>query len=164
MEPGTAYTTEEAAADTGDRTGDGVNVVRALVGTIQGKTLVSDDSGKAEFTVRLKDDEKFVLNGLPVSAAYQVTEQASDHIASYRISGSGKTPEIQNKMKDNDIKDKALSTETERVDEADGTVTVAFINERNLATVTGVAESTGPAALLAIAAAGAIAARRRKYE
>ena len=67
-------------------------------------------------------------------------------------------------MKDNDIKDKALSTETERVDEADGPVTVAFINERNLATVTGVAESTGPAALLAIAAAGAIAARRRKYE
>lgn len=164
LEPGTAYTTEEAAADTGDRTGDGVNAVRASVGTIQGKTLVSDDSGKAEFTVRLKDDEKFVLNGLPVSASYQVTEQASDHIASYRISGSGKTPEIQNKMKDNDIKDKALSTETERVDEADGTVTVAFINERNLATVTGVAESTGPAALLAIAAAGAIAARRRKYE
>ena len=67
-------------------------------------------------------------------------------------------------MKDTDIKDKALSTETERVDEVDGTVTVAFINERNLATVTGVAESTGPAALLAIAAAGAIATRRRKYE
>ena len=71
LEPGTAYTTEEAAADTGDRTGDGVNVVRASMGTIQGKTLVSDDSGKAEFTVRLKDDEKIVLNGLPVSASYQ---------------------------------------------------------------------------------------------
>lgn len=164
LEPGTAYTTEEAAADTGDRTCESVNLVRASVGTIQGKTVVSDESGKAEFTLRLRDDEKFVLNGLPVSAAYQVTEQASDHIASYQISGSGKTPEILKKMEANDIKEKALTTEAERVDAEDGTVTVAFTNERNLATVTGVAESTGPAALLAIAAAGAIAARRRKYE
>ena len=164
LEPGTAYTTEEAAADTGDRTGESVNLVRASVGTIQGKTVVSDDSGKAEFTLHLRDDEKFVLNGLPVSAGYQVTEQASDHIASYQVSGSGKTPEIQKKMEANDVKEKALATEAERVDAEDGTVTVAFTNERNLATVTGVAESTGPAALLAIAAVGAIAARRRKYE
>ena len=33
-------------------------------------------------------------------------------------------------MKDNDIKDKALSTETERVDEADGTVTAIAARRR----------------------------------
>lgn len=164
LEPGTSYTTSEAAADTKATTSAGTDLVRAEKGTLSGKSFVSDDQGCVELLVRLQDDEKLVLNGIPVSAKYQITEEANDHIAAFQVKGSGGTPEIQTTSGKNEDPNQALSTAEERVDLEDGTVTVTFTNHRNLAAVTGTPEMMGPAALLLIAFAGIMASRRRRYE
>lgn len=164
LEPETSYTTGEAAADTKAVTSEGADLVRAEKGTLSGKTLVSDNQGNAELVVCLQDDEKLVVNGIPVSAKYQITEQANDHIASFQIKGSGETPKLHTASGKNEDPDTALSTAEERVDLEDGTVTVTFTNHRNLAAVTGTAEIMGPAALLLIAFAGVVTSRRRRYE
>ncbi len=164
LEPETSYTTGEAAADTKTVTSAGADLVRAEKGTLSGKNFVSDEQGCADLVVRLQDDEKLVLNGIPVSAKYRITEQSNDHIAAFQVKGSGKTPAIQTTSGKNEDPNQALSTAEERVDLEDGTVTVNFTNHRNLAAVTGAPEIMGPAALLLIAFAGMMASRRRRYE
>ena len=164
LEPSTVYTTDEAADGTGAATSENAVLVRAEKGAIQDRVIVSDEDGNATFLVRLSDDENLVLNGIPVSADYLVTEHASDHIASVVLTGSKSSPVIVKASDANEDSETALSTEEETVDRDDGTMTVQFINRRNLATVTGVPEATGPAALLAIAGAGIIASRRKRRE
>lgn len=164
LESETTYTTSEAAADTKLTTSAGTDLVRTEKGTLSGKSFVSDDQGCAELVVRLQDDEKLVLNGIPVSAKYQITEQSNDHIADFQVKGSGENPAIQTTSGKNEDPNTALSTAEERVDLEDGTVTVTFTNHRNLAAVTGTPEVMGPAALLLIAFTGIMVSRRRRYE
>ncbi len=164
LEPFTSYTTNEPADGTGAETSENAVLVRAEKGAIQDRVIVSDEDGNATFLVRLSDDENLVMNGIPVSAEYFITEHASDHIASVKLTGSESSPVIVKASDANEDSETALSTEEETVDREDGTMTVQFINHRNLATVTGVPEATGPAALLAIAGAGIIASRRKKRE
>ncbi len=164
LEPSTSYTTSEAAEGTGAETSENAVLVRAEKGTLQDDVIVSDASGNATFVVRLSDDESLVLNGIPVSAKYFMTEHASDHIASVTLTGSENSPVIVKASDANEDSETALSTSEETVDREDGTMTVKFVNHRNLATVTGVPEVTGPAALLAIAGAGILASRRKRRE
>ena len=110
-----------------------------------------DTTATVRFRVKLRDDEILVMNSLPRSSSYQVKEFASDHVPQYNIVSSNKassgnmavftetghTPGgdlgVVNRGSNTE-----LSTKEEFVDRYDGTVTVIFQNNRDLATVTGV--------------------------
>ena len=128
---------------------------------------------EATILVKLKDDDVFVINGLPLSSQYQVNEAASDHVAKYEItsssSGTGqRAPVIAvNSGTNGQISDRALSTGTETVDRYDETVTVRYINNRDLATITGVPGmdwiAWAAAAILLMISAAGLMRRRRIY-
>lgn len=164
LEPNTVYTTDEVAESTGAETSNGTDLSPGEKGNVQERKIQSDESGNAQVVARMKDDEVLVINGVPVSAQYRIQEEESDHVASFDIESSEKSPVIVKLNEANSTANTSLSTAEERVDAEDGTITVNFFNERNLATVTGVPVIAGPMALLLIAAAGLLGARRRKYE
>lgn len=151
LEPGATYTTDIPAAYKTDKnlTSEEADIVSATTGTVntQAKTFTSDSNGNAEFLIKLRDDEVFVMNALPTGATYKVEEHASDHIASYGITSTGQNAVISKASDENNTDQKALPTSVETVDGMSGsrssadvddqTVTVAFVNHRNLATVTG---------------------------
>ena len=161
-----------------------------------GRSFITDSTGAVSFKVKLKDDDILVLNSLPRSASYQVKEQASDHVAQYNIVSSntsggdnevpikkavstGRTPvftetghtpggtDAIHLGKANTDANAELSTETEFVDRYDETVTIIFRNNRDLATLTGIAglDYMVYAAALAVllAAVLLIVKRRREY-
>ena len=159
-----------------------------------GKSFTTDSTGAVTFRVKLKDGEVLVLNSLPKSASYQVEEQASDHVAQYNIvstnSSEGSvmllkaasdpafavftetehTPggnDAAHLGKANTDANMALSTEVEFVDRFDGTVIIIYRNNRDLATLTGIAglDYMVYAASLAVLSALAfiIVRRRREY-
>lgn len=131
-----------------------------------GKSFTTDPDGRVSFKVKLKDGDILVLNSLPLSSSYQVTEQASDHVAQYNIVSTNKTggADMEERAirsreaavftetnhtprgtgteylgKANPDSNMALSTEVEYVDRYDGTVTIIYRNNRDLATLTGIA-------------------------
>lgn len=172
LEKNRVYTTQTPAKDTGDAST--VDIVSASVGTKNsGSSFTSDGSGSATILVKLKDDDVFVINGLPLSSQYRVNEAASDHVAKYEItsssSGTGqKAPVIAvNSGTNGQISDRALSTGTETVDRYDETVTVRYINNRDLATITGVPGmdwiAWAAAAILLMISAAGLMRRRRIY-
>ena len=161
-----------------------------------GKSFTTDSTGSVSFKVRLKDDDILVINALPRSASYQIKEQRSDHVAQYNIVSSyhgndgtdtpilragifdnlpvftekGHTPggdDAEHLGKANTDANTDLSTEIEFVDRYDGTVTVIFRNNRDLATLTGISGLDYMAYAAAFAVIAAIAAvmirRRREY-
>ena len=159
-----------------------------------GKSFTADDTGTVTFKVNLKDEDILVLNSLPMSSSYQVTELASDHVAQYNIvstnkydpsvspvrgitakgpalftetghTAGGTSAEFRGKA--NTDANTPLSTEVEFVDRYDGTVTIVYRNNRDLATLTGIAglDYMVYAAALAVLSALAfvIVRRRREY-
>ncbi|MBQ6621502.1 MAG: hypothetical protein IJH75_01545 [Mogibacterium sp.] len=171
LEKGRTYTTNAAAEEKTAQasTSEGADLVSASAGTVNSdaKTFTADQAGNAVFLIRLKDDEVFVMNALPASAEYRVEEHATDHIASYAITSTREETAVIAKDEDANTADHtALATDVETVDaksnvagrvnadENDGTVTIAFTNHRNLATITGLpyygdAVSAGAAILVA---------------
>lgn len=138
-----------------------------------GKSFTSSETGTASFLVKLRDGEILVLNALPRSASYQVTEAASDHVPQYTIVSTNKA-ESGNKAiiqkaadKTTNASNKSLATAREYVDRYDGTVTVLFENNRDLATVTGIAGLDymlyAAFALVLILATAGIIRRRKLY-
>jgi hypothetical protein len=135
------------------------------------------------FKVNLKDDDILVINSLPRSASYQIKEQASDHVAQYNIvstntgtanrpvfTETGHTPggnDAAHLGRANADAGADLSTEVEYVDRYDGTVIITFRNNRDIATLTGIAgiDYMVYAAVLAVLASGIalIVRRRREY-
>lgn len=167
LEPGVCYTSSTAAGGTGAVTNG--RLVSASVGTADtdARTVTADASGKAVFVIHLRDGERFVLNGLPVTATYQVCEEQSDHKASYAITATGEDAVILKDADANQNYDTALSTGVEVVDPQDGTVTVLYTNHKETRTITGLASVYGPwAAAGAAIAAGLIVflARRREEQ
>lgn len=137
------YTTDTKAQETGDVST--VQIDSVSVGTkLSGTSFRADADGNAVLKVRLCDDDALVLNGLPMTSQYQISEAASDHVAKYEISTSGGTSgdraAVIAKAKDTNGTEAETRIETavETVDRYDGTVTVQFINNRDLATITGV--------------------------
>ena len=148
-----------------------------------GRSFTTDETGKISFKVNLRDGEILVLNALPRSASYQVKEQASDHVAQYNIVSTNK--DTANKAlftetghtpggKDaahlgaaNKDANTELSTKVEFVDRYDGTVSIIFENNRDIATLTGIAglDYAVYAAVLAVLVmtASMIVRRRREY-
>lgn len=107
-----------------------------------GKTTTTTEKADAQGTITpsytLKDDEKMVFRDLPIGAKYTTTEAASNHIASFKVTGTGNAPVIVTNAKANTAQDTELACSEETVDTADGTITEAFTNTRNLTTITGV--------------------------
>ena len=148
-----------------------------------GKSFTTDDTGKVSFKVKLRDDEVLVMNSLPRTASYQVKEQASDHVAQYNIvstnqnsengavfTETGHTPggtDSEHLGKANTDAGAELSTEVEYIDRYDGTVIITYQNNRDIATLTGIAgfDYVVYAAVLAFLAAGLslIVRKRREY-
>lgn len=195
LEAGQTYTTNvpagETDAETGsdyanDTTSAGVKMYGmqpAACLAADGKSFTTDDTGRVTFKVNLKDGDVLVLNSLPRTASYQVKEQASDHVAQYNIvstnqdstnkavfTETGHTPggnDAAHLGKANADAGAELSTEVEYVDRYDGTVVITFENNRDIATLTGIAglDYMVYAAVLAVLAAGTafIIRRRREY-
>lgn len=102
------------------------------------RSIRSDAEGKAEFTVYLKDDERVRIRNLPEGARYTVTEAASDHVASYSLKADADESLIANASGTNGRRSgMPLSTGTETVEAADGTIVILYENNRDLAAVTG---------------------------
>ena len=147
-----------------------------------GKSFTTDNTGMVTFKVNLRDDDVLVLNSLPRSASYQIKEQASDHVGQYNIVSTNPlaengaiftekshTPGGTDKNhlgKANTDAGTELSTETEYIDRFDGTVIITFRNNRDLATLTGLAglDFMVYAAVLVFLAAGAVFIIRRRRE
>lgn len=176
---------EEAGAATNDVTSAGVkmyDMTPASCLAADGKSFTTDGTGAVSFKVKLKDADILVLNSLPRTASYKVTEQASDHVPQYNIVSTNKSAEkpavfaetghtpggndAAHLGKANSEAKTSLSTETEFVDRYDGTVTIIFQNNRDLATITGIVglDYMVYAAALAVIAAVALAIVRRRRE
>lgn len=148
----------ENMTNTGDITTTGVKLYGASAGTVgtneanaftaagtgEGTAFRSSSEGTATFKVKLKDDEVLVINALPRSASYQIQEAPSDHVAQYDIVSTNKLAEdekaVITKAHDTNgrTSNKMLETGLEFVDRYDGTVTVIYQNNRDLAAITGV--------------------------
>lgn len=82
-------------ANTSYKVGPDANITKSGIGSVtsakdtaaseSNKVFKTDANGKATFLVKLKDDERLVINSLPVTAKYTVTEVASDHVASLQM-------------------------------------------------------------------------------
>lgn len=155
LEKNKTYSTDVDAEEKTDKnhTSQSVEMIAGSKGTVNSDnmTFTSDENGDAIFTVKLTDDEIFVMNAIPGAATYQVTEAASDHIASYEVLTTREdSAVIENVEAANTMDNTSLATAVEVVDgvsnvdgrinneDNDGTITVAFNNHRNLATITGV--------------------------
>ena len=121
---------------------DGIEAADA--GELTEKGFSSDESGKADLRLKLKDDESAQFKELPAGTTYRITEAASDHIASYRQKATGEKPTHQAVQRENVDAGKELATEAEVLDEEDGDVEVIVTNNRPIATVTGVGNSDAP--------------------
>ncbi len=197
LEANQTYTTDVPAEYTGDATSAAVKMydmspVASL--SADGRSFTTDSTGAVSFKVKLKDGDILVLNALPRSASYKVSELASDHVAQFNIVSSngisedvpatksaipgggpvfaetGHTPggsDAAHLGKANTDANKELSTETEFVDRFDDTVTIIFRNNRDLATITGIAglDYMVYAAVITVIAmmAFVIVRRRREY-
>jgi len=167
----TTYVTNEMA-ETGEASTR--EIISVTSGTkLGGSSFRSNASGEAVLTVKLMDDDIFVLDDLPLRAQYTVCEAASDHVAKYAVTSSNNETGAQGAViasaagTNDNISNQELTTGTETVDRGDGTVTILFTNNRDLATITGVPGLSytiyAGIALLLAAAAAAIIRRRKLY-
>lgn len=91
---------------------------------INENNFVSDSTGLADVTLNITDNHEFTFSNLPVGCKYQISEEASDYIASYEISGAAKI--TQQRGENLDV-NQSLTTAKEIISKDDDTV-VAFKN------------------------------------
>lgn len=134
-----------------------------------GTTVTADQTGEAVFLVKMSDDQGIRLCDIPAGASYQVSEAASNHEPSYRItstntsSAEGESPVIESASGSTDNeKETALATSEESVDSTDGDITIAYTNERNLETITGIPDMVICFAAIAVIALAALASLRKR--
>ncbi|MBQ3281615.1 MAG: hypothetical protein IJH41_04335 [Eubacterium sp.] len=123
---------------TGTFTGVGSSGTR-----VSSKSFRPSSSGRAVLELTMKDDQFIRISSLTGEAHYTVAESASDHIASYTVSGSGAAPVIARASSSSSGKGQ-ISTETETIDADDGMVTILFNNEKGIAAPTGVRDGRTP--------------------
>lgn len=195
LEPGQTYTTNVAAKYSNDTTTTDKTITSASVGTLSTdkKSFTSDNSGNATILVKLTDEEVFVINALPVSSKYTITEAASDHVATYSASTVGPTAETDPLYKDyvykngvsgdtntdtdrlaatsgtnNNTSNLQLATSEETIEKKDGTAVFVFNNNRDIATITGIPGLDyiiyASAAAIVVLIAYLIIRRRREYD
>ena len=136
------------------------------------KAFNADPSGNATIPLKLMDGRSVVIRKLPKGAKYRITEAASDHIAEFKVYSEdmaekgARIAQVSGNNGGDVTKD--LSTALETVDLPDGTVVIAWENNKDLATLTGVAGldyTVYAAVLLTLSSIVlAIVRRRRKYK
>lgn len=173
LEPDQTYTTDTAAEYTGDSSSVAITSISSGTLSNENRSFTATASGTAVFLVKLTDDQVFVINDLPLTAQYTISEAASDHVASYAITSenenaAGTNASIANASAANNTSDTLLATSTETIDRYDGTIVIKYTNNRDLATITGIAGLDYMVYIVALAmmalAAAAIIRRRRRYE
>lgn len=87
-------------------------------------SFISDSTGLADVTVNVTDNQEFEFSNLPVGCKYQISEEASEYIASYEISGAAKI--TQQRGENLDV-NQSLTTAKETVSKDDNAV-VTFKN------------------------------------
>ena len=135
-----------------------------------GKVFIADPSGKAEIPLKLMDDKSVTIKQLPKGARYRITEKASDHVAGFRLFSEDMADKgakiIQASGSNDEDAAKELATALETVDLMDGTVVVAWENNRDLATLTAVPSYLGIwacAAALLLAGLVMLLIKRKNY-
>ena len=91
---------------------------------INENSFVSDSTGLADVTLNITDNQEFTFSDLPVGCKYQISEEASDYIASYEVSGAAKI--TQQRGENLDV-NQSLTTAKETISKDDNAV-VAFKN------------------------------------
>lgn len=92
-------------------------------------SFTSDDSGMADVTLELKDGESAPFTGLPIDAAYQVTEDANAYAASFKVIDANGLGLVSTNRKENTKTQTSLSTAKETVDDGES-ITIAFTNTK----------------------------------
>ena len=87
-------------------------------------SFTSDSTGLADVTVNMTDNQEFTFSNLPVGCRYQISEEASEYIASYEVSGAAK---ITQQRGENLNVNQSLTTAKETISKDDNTV-VTFKN------------------------------------
>ena len=118
--------------------------------------VTSDEHGEIRMRVLIKDDQSFTFTELPIGAHWRVSEEPNNHKASYEVSPASCT---ETAVAENDADSTMLTAEGEFIEDT----TVAFVNKRDIAVLTGVPSAAIPyAAVLAVLACLAIATFIRK--
>lgn len=86
--------------------------------------FTSDSTGLADVTVNMTDNQEFTFSDLPVGCKYQISEEASEYIASYEVSGAAK---ITQQRGENPDVNQSLTTAKETISKDDNAV-VTFNN------------------------------------
>ena len=119
------------------------------------KTFMADADGNASIPVDLKDGQEAVIKRLPKSASYMITEAASDHVAGFRLFPEDMDEEdakiIVREASNEGEARKILSTAEETVDSMDGTIIVLWENNKDQATLTGLAGPDYPVYMAVLA-------------
>ena len=87
-------------------------------------SFTSDSTGLADVTVNVTDNQEFTFSDLPVGCKYQISEEASEYIASYEVSGAAKI--TQQRGENLDV-NQSLTTAKETISKDDNAV-VTFKN------------------------------------
>ena len=123
-----------------------------------GETFDSDGDGCATLRVLLRDDASVEVEGIPPGAGFEVTEAACDHRAAFEVRS---LQQGQIRSDENRAAFEPLSTGVQQMTAKD-TYTVAFVNERDLASNTGVLSYGVPAVSgIILLACGSLILRRR---
>lgn len=105
------------------------------------KRYTADADGTAEVRFKIRGGGEATLYNLPYGTRYTVTEEVSDHVASYEVSGNGSKPVIASAAGKNEVNFKRLSTEEECLDAYDGEVSIKYTNAKNAIPITGIIDS-----------------------
>lgn len=87
-------------------------------------SFTSDSTGLADVTVNMTDNQEYTFSDLPVGCKYQISEEASEYIASYEVSGAAKI--TQQRGENLDV-NQSLTTAKETISKDDNAV-VTFKN------------------------------------
>ena len=91
--------------------------------------LVADGDGVIEKDTSVSESQGIDFYALPVGAIYEFTEGANHMVASYTVTDANNMEHIANAAQANTVKNKAITTAVETVNEGED-VTVTFRNER----------------------------------
>ena len=105
----------------------------STVGTteIEEFTYVADDTGSANITINLKNEEQVVLKDIPVGSKYKVFEYAGNYISSYSIIDGNDSGLINSTANINTKENRSLSTAIETADEGED-ITITFTNKKSV--------------------------------
>ena len=139
-----------------------------------GMSFTANAKGEAAVVFQCRGGDGITVCGLPVGCTYAVSEDANDHVASYRLSselpdtggtdGPENGPVFVRQSDANTVNRTPLSTAEEKMEAGDGIVTVTFTNTKNSAVRSGVAHHDdwlGAALAAGLITAGSLIQRRR---